>query len=93
MRNSSSWQRQYKTTRTYCGFGFQIVKMLIVLTVIFGVCWLPYHAYFLVLYYFPSISFAAGIQHVFLAFYWLAMSHATVNPAVYFLMNPTYASS
>ena len=29
------------------------------------------------------------VQHVFLAFYWLAMSHAIVNPVVYFLMNPT----
>ena len=31
----------------------QIVKMLIALMVIFGVCWLPYHAYFLVLFYYP----------------------------------------
>ena len=102
--------------------------MLIALMVIFGVCWLPYHAYFLALYYVPTLGGIYGIQgrnmlinslsfylmcskcterflyvstqevpmfpclslqHVFLAFYWLAMSHAIVNPVVYFLMNPT----
>ena len=63
--------------------------MLIALMVIFGVCWLPYHAYFLALYYVPTLGGIYGIQHVFLAFYWLAMSHALVNPIVYFLMNPT----
>ena len=41
---------------------FQIVKMLIVLMVIFGVCWLPYHAYFLALYYIPTLGQTAGIQ-------------------------------
>ena len=30
------------------------------------------------------------MQHVFLAFYWLAMSHGLVNPVVYFVMNPTF---
>ena len=41
---------------------FQIVKMLIVLMVIFGVCWLPYHAYFLALYYIPTLGQIVGIQ-------------------------------
>ena len=36
--------------------------MLIVLMVIFGVCWLPYHAYFLALYYIPTLGKTAGIQ-------------------------------
>jgi tachykinin receptor 3 len=63
--------------------------MLIALLVVFGACWLPYHMYFLILYYNPRISSFKGIQHVFLAFYWLAMSHAIVNPVVYVLMNPT----
>ena len=62
--------------------------MLVVLTVIFGVCWLPYHVYFLVLYHMPGMTSMRFIQHVFLAFYWLAMSHAVVNPVVYYLMNP-----
>ena len=40
----------------------QIVKMLIALMVIFGVCWLPYHAYFLALYYVPTLGGIYGIQ-------------------------------
>ena len=31
----------------------KIAKMFIVVLIIFGVCWLPYHAYFLVLFYYP----------------------------------------
>eukprot|EP00094_Tigriopus_californicus_P012462 TCALIF_12047-PA protein Name:"Similar to TkR86C Tachykinin-like peptides receptor 86C (Drosophila melanogaster)" AED:0.03 eAED:0.04 QI:11/0.5/0.4/1/0.75/1/5/36/291 len=68
----------------------KVVKMLVVLTVIFGLSWLPYHLYFLCLYYNPSLSNMTGIQHIFLAFYWLAMSHAIVNPLVYYYMNSTF---
>ena len=71
----------------FCPF-FQIVKMLLVLVVIFGVCWLPYHVYFLYSYHFPGVRALSYIQHIFLAFYWLAMANATVNPIVYFFMNP-----
>ena len=67
---------------------FQIVKMLVVLIVIFGVCWLPYHVYFLYSYHFPEIRSLPYIQHVFLGFYWCAMAHSMVNPIVYYFMNP-----
>ncbi len=51
--------------------------------------WLPYHAYFVLAYFRPGIRRFPGIQHIFLAFYWLAMSHAIVYPLVYYFMNPT----
>ena len=44
---------------------FQIVKMLVVLIVIFGVCWLPYHTYFLYVYHYPEVRKTANIQHYF----------------------------
>ena len=68
---------------------FQIVKMLVVLIFNFGVCWLPYHAYFIYSYHYPGVKSFKHIQHIFLAFYWFAMSHSCVNPIVYYLMNPT----
>ena len=68
---------------------FQIVKMLVVLILIFGVCWLPYHAYFIYSYHYPSVRRMNNIQHIFLAFYWFAMTHSMVNPIVYYHMNPT----
>ena len=63
--------------------------MLIVLILIFGICWLPYHAYFIYANYNPEIMTMQNIQHIFLAFYWFAMTHSMVNPIVYYHMNPT----
>ncbi|CAB4056218.1 TACR3 [Lepeophtheirus salmonis] len=31
-----------------------------------------------------------NIQHIFLLFYWFAMTHSGVNPVVYYLMNPRF---
>ena len=31
----------------------KVAKMFIVILILFGLCWLPYHAYFLVLFYYP----------------------------------------
>ena len=61
--------------------------MLWMLLIYFGICWLPYHSYFIVAIYYPEMKAYPGIQHIFLYFYWFAMSHAIVNPIVYFIMN------
>lgn len=34
----------------------KVAKMFIVILILFGVCWLPYHAYFLVQFYYPVIA-------------------------------------
>ena len=31
----------------------KVAKMFIVILIVFGVCWLPYHAYFVVMFYCP----------------------------------------
>ena len=56
-------------------------------TMIFAVCWLPYHTYFLYSFYNPSIMKAWYTPHMFLSFYWLAMANTCVNPIVYYAMN------
>lgn len=33
-----------------------VVPMLATITVVFGVCWLPYHVYFLITYHKPEIT-------------------------------------
>ena len=38
-------------TRVLC----QIVKMFGVVTSVFALCWLPYHAYFIIIHYHPGI--------------------------------------
>ncbi|RWS03528.1 tachykinin-like peptides receptor 99D, partial [Dinothrombium tinctorium] len=65
----------------------KVVKMLIVVVVIFAICWLPYHCYFLYSYHSPEVANKQYVQHVYLAFYWLAMSNSMYNPMIYVWMN------
>lgn len=66
---------------------FQVVKMMIVVVVIFAVCWLPFHVYFIVTSYLPEITNEPYIQEVYLVIYWLAMSNSMYNPIIYCWMN------
>ncbi|XP_034943152.1 tachykinin-like peptides receptor 86C isoform X3 [Chelonus insularis] len=65
----------------------KVVKMFIVIVTIFAVCWLPYHGFFIFLYHYKNIMDSSYVQHVYLSFYWLAMSNAMVNPLIYYWMN------
>ncbi|XP_022245713.1 neuromedin-K receptor-like [Limulus polyphemus] len=64
-----------------------VVRMLVAVALVFAICWLPYHVYFIYAYHHPKILKTDYIQHVYLAFYWLAMSNSTYNPIVYYCMN------
>ncbi|ERL88090.1 hypothetical protein D910_05479, partial [Dendroctonus ponderosae] len=61
--------------------------MFILVVVIFGICWLPYHGYFIYVYFDTKVIYNKYTQHVFLSFYWFAMSNAIVNPMIYYWMN------
>ncbi|XP_013794541.1 tachykinin-like peptides receptor 86C [Limulus polyphemus] len=65
----------------------KVVRMLVVVVLIFAICWLPYHIFFLYTFHFPKVLQTPYIQHIYLAFYWLAMSNCMYNPIVYFVMN------
>ena len=64
----------------------RIIKMFVVIISVFGVCWLPYHVYFLYSYHQPTIMTLPYIKHVYLGFYWLAMANCAVNPIIYYWM-------
>ncbi|KAL3278805.1 hypothetical protein HHI36_016328 [Cryptolaemus montrouzieri] len=68
----------------------RVVKMMMVVVIIFAVCWLPYHLYFIVTSYFPEITNAPYIQETYLAIYWLAMSNSMYNPMIYCWMNARF---
>ncbi|XP_011871716.1 PREDICTED: tachykinin-like peptides receptor 99D isoform X2 [Vollenhovia emeryi] len=68
----------------------RVVKMMIVVVVIFAVCWLPFHMYFIVTSYLPEITNEPYIQEVFLGIYWLAMSNSMYNPIIYCWMNTRF---
>ncbi|CAH1101024.1 unnamed protein product [Psylliodes chrysocephalus] len=68
----------------------KVVKMMMVVVTIFAVCWLPYHVYFLVTFYYPSLLFSPYIQDLYLFIYWLAMSNSMYNPIIYCWMNARF---
>lgn len=75
-----------KSTAPCCSL-LQVVKMMIALVVIFGLCWLPYHSYFIIIQIQESIRSLPYIQQAYILIYWLAMSNSMYNPIIYCLMN------
>lgn len=65
----------------------QVVRMFISIVVIFGICYLPYHTFYVYSYFNPQISSSTLVPHIFLGIYWLAMSNSMVNPIIYYWMN------
>lgn len=61
--------------------------MMIVVVIIFAVCWLPFHLYFIMTSTFPTITEYEHIQEIYLGIYWLAMSNSMYNPIIYCWMN------
>ncbi|XP_067616737.1 tachykinin-like peptides receptor 99D isoform X2 [Eurosta solidaginis] len=68
----------------------RVVKMMMVVVLIFAVCWLPFHIYFIVTSYYPALTQTPFIQEVYLGIYWLAMSNSMYNPIIYCWMNSRF---
>ncbi|KAL8561787.1 hypothetical protein ACOMHN_010721 [Nucella lapillus] len=71
----------------------RIMKMIIVVVVIYAVCWLPLHVITIAGDLDPSIYDHSHMNIVWLCFHWLAMSHSCYNPFVYFGMNKRFRNS
>ncbi|XP_013173847.1 PREDICTED: neuromedin-K receptor-like [Papilio xuthus] len=65
----------------------KVVRMFVLVVVVFAMCWLPYHAYFVLVYHHQSLASAPFAQHIYLAFYWLAMANSMFNPLIYYWMS------
>jgi tachykinin receptor 3 len=57
--------------------------MMIMVVLIFAVCWLPQNVYFIVTSYYPSVTTYPYIQEIYLGIYFLAMSNSMYNPIIY----------
>ena len=68
----------------------KIVQMLILVVVIFSLCWLPYHLYFLASMCRPEINQYKYINLIFLVAHWLAMSNSCYNPFIYCLCSAVF---
>ncbi|XP_035731002.1 tachykinin-like peptides receptor 86C [Vespa mandarinia] len=65
----------------------KVVKMFISIVTIFAICWFPYQGFFIFIYHYQDFIQTSYVQHVYLSFYWLAMSNSMVNPIIYYWMN------
>uniref|UniRef100_A0AAG5CUZ0 G-protein coupled receptors family 1 profile domain-containing protein n=1 Tax=Anopheles atroparvus TaxID=41427 RepID=A0AAG5CUZ0_ANOAO len=68
----------------------RVVKMMMIVVIIFAVCWLPFQIYFIITSYYPELTKKPYIQEVYLGIYWLAMSNSMYNPIIYCWMNSRF---
>ena len=61
--------------------------MFMVVVTLFVICWLPYHGFFVYQFINDQVVSYKHIRHIYLSFYWLAMSNTMINPLVYYYMN------
>ncbi|ODN02245.1 Tachykinin-like peptide receptor 86C [Orchesella cincta] len=67
-----------------------VVRMFIIVVLSFAICWLPYHGYFIYMYYDKTLAYKNWAQPLYLSFYFLAMSTSMINPVVYYFMNSRF---
>ena len=74
----------------------QVIKMLMVVVTVFAICWLPLHAFILLIDFRPDLTEYENIsqKHFFVAVYsavhWLAMSNSCVNPIIYGFLHDSF---
>ncbi|OWA52255.1 putative Tachykinin-like peptides receptor 99D [Hypsibius exemplaris] len=75
----------------------RVVKMLLLVVVLFGVCWFPLHFLFLLMDFFPEAlnnwrTAGDGVlfTYIFLAIHFVAMSSSFVNPLIYSFMSQNF---
>ena len=70
--------------------------MLMVVVTVFAICWLPLHAFILLIDFRPDLTEYENIsqKHFFVAVYsavhWLAMSNSCVNPIIYGFLHDSF---
>ena len=67
----------------------RIVRMLVIVVVLFAVCWLPYHILFLYMD-FGQPEMTYSIVSAILSTQWLIYSNSACNPIVYAVFNTNY---
>lgn len=81
------------------GFNFlflrrlQVIKMLIIVVIIFGLCWLPLQLYNILYVTIPEINDYHFISIVWFCCDWLAMSNSCYNPFIYGIYNVSVGSN
>ncbi len=70
---------------------WRTIKMLIILFLVFTICWFPVNMIRLVMYYFnPLKSKGCQIMTLYLIFYWLGISSCSYNPFIFWWLNKEF---
>ncbi|XP_075163166.1 leucokinin receptor [Haematobia irritans] len=68
----------------------KVIKMLIIVVIVFGVCWLPLQLYNILYVTIPEINEYQFIGIVWFSCDWLAMSNSCYNPFIYGIYNEKF---
>lgn len=71
----------------------KVVKMLVIVVAMFGVCWLPLHMFTLILDFYPAVMHTVDyhvLTSLFICCHWLAMSNSFANPIIYGFTNESF---
>ncbi|XP_020798083.1 RYamide receptor [Drosophila serrata] len=68
----------------------KVIKMLIIVVIIFGLCWLPLQLYNILYVTIPEINDYHFISIVWFCCDWLAMSNSCYNPFIYGIYNEKF---
>ncbi|XP_023342182.1 RYamide receptor isoform X2 [Eurytemora carolleeae] len=68
----------------------KVIKMLVVVVVVFAICWLPWQLYHVVGILYPAINRYKYINVVYIISHWLAMSNSCYNPFIYAILSEKF---
>ncbi|XP_077988219.1 QRFP-like peptide receptor [Glandiceps talaboti] len=69
----------------------KVIKMLVIIVVMFAVCWLPVHTFKFISLCYPMVTIDVEAQDIMrvvqCCILWMAMAHSFVNPLIYGFLN------
>ncbi|KAF0312099.1 Tachykinin-like peptides receptor 99D [Amphibalanus amphitrite] len=68
----------------------KVLKMLVIVVVMFVICWLPFQLFYVVFSIFPNIGEFRYINVIFFCSHWLAMANSCCNPFIYGIYNEKF---